>query len=224
MKKYIYVLFSATPYKTGGFIRRMIRNHYNHVALSLDRDFSSMYSFSRYHQNTPFFAGFVKESFSRYEWQGDFSDIKVCRIEVSERIYELMRMRLERMCSQADAYVYNYYSAAMTLFHQRVKIRNAYTCVEFVGDLLSMTDLDIKYGEFHSLPKLEAICTPYMIYQGSAREYPAVHSFPGDDYQEKMPVSEGVLATAESFGRLTKRGIEDAYSAICDRFDVAVKR
>ncbi len=224
MKKYIYVLFSATPYKTGSFIRHMLHNRYNHVALSLDGDLSSMYTFSRHHANAPFFAGFVKESFARYEWQGNFSDIKVCRIGVSERVYERIQTQLERMHSQSDAYVYNYYSAAMTLFHQRVKIRNAYTCVEFVGDILSMTDVGVKLGDFHSLPKLEVICEPYVIYEGSARTYPGAQNWSGDDFREKMPISEGIAATAESFGRLTYRGLEDAYGFVCEKFGVAVKR
>ncbi len=224
MQKYIYVLFSATPYKTGSFIRRVLRNRYNHVALSFDENLSDMYTFSRFHANAPFFAGFVKESFGRYEWHGEFSDIKVCRVSVSEKIYDLLKTQIKRMCSQSKAYVYNYYSAAMTPLHHRVKIRNAYTCVEFVGDLLSMTDIGVKFGDFHSLPKLEQICAPYVIYEGSARTYPAANTWRGDAFREKMPISEGIAATAGSFGRLTKRGIEDAYGFFCDKFGVAVKR
>ena len=83
--KYIYIVFSATPYKMGSFIRHMLNNRYNHVALSFEEDLSEMYSFSRRHANTPFFGGIVHESFGRYEWNGDFSDIKVCRHAVSEK-------------------------------------------------------------------------------------------------------------------------------------------
>lgn len=222
--KYIYILFSATPYKTGLFIRHVLHNRYNHVALSFDEDLSNMYTFSRYHANAPFFAGFVKESFARYEWHGNFSDIKVCRLKVSDKQYELIKTHIQRMHSQQKVYVYNYYSAAMTPLHYRVKIRNAYTCVEFVGDILSMTNLGVKLGDFHSLPKLEKICDPYVIYEGSASAYPGAYTWSGDEFKEKMPISEGLAETAKSFGRLTRRGIEDAYSFFCAKFGVAVKR
>ncbi len=224
MQKYIYILFSATPYKTGSFIRHVLHNRYNHVAISLDGDLSSMYTFSRYHANAPFFAGLVKESFGRYEWHGHYSDIKVCRIGVSEKIYERIETQIHRMYSQSEVYVYNYYSAAMTPLHHRVKIRNAYTCVEFVGDIISLADVGIKFGDFHSLPHMEEVLAPYVCYEGSARRYPGASNWEEDAFREKIPVSEGIAATAESFGRLTKRGIEDAYGFFCDKFGVAVKR
>lgn len=222
--KNIYILFSATPYKTGSFIRHVLHNRYNHVSLSFDEDFSNMYTFSRFHANAPFFAGFTKESFGRYEWHGEFSDIKVCQLEVSDKIFDLIQTQIQRMCRQQKAYVYNYYSAAMTPLHHRVKIRNAYTCVEFVGDILSMTNIGIKFGDFHSLPKLEEICDPYVIYEGSARTYPGANNWNGDSFKEKMPISEGLSATVKSFGQLTKRGIEAAYSFCCAKFGFAVKR
>lgn len=210
--KYIYILFSATPYKTGSFIRHMLNNRYNHVALSFDEDLSDMYTFSRHHANTPFFAGFVRESFCRYEWKGDFSDIKVCRLAISDRKYEILKKYVQKMLGESDKYVYNYYSAAVTPLHQRIRIRNAYTCVEFVGDLLGLAGFqNIKFGEFHSLQNLEKKCTPYMIYEGSSRTYPAANVWTGDDFQTKMPVSTGLAATAASFGRLTKFGVQDAY-------------
>ncbi len=222
--KYIYVLFSATPYKTGSFIRHVLHNRYNHVAISLDESLSKMYSFSRFHANAPFFAGLTKESFSRYEWHGNFSDIKVCRIGVTEREYELIETHIARMLSQPDAYVYNYYSAAMTPLHHRVRIRNAYTCVEFVGDILSFADVGVKMGDFHSFPGLEAQLAPYLIYEGSAKSYPAASGWKGDAFREKMPISEGFAATAVSFGKLTKRGIEDAYGFCCEKFGASMHR
>ncbi|MBQ9747865.1 MAG: hypothetical protein IJV98_03690 [Clostridia bacterium] len=215
--KYIYILFSATPYKTGSFIRHVLHNRYNHVALSFDERLSEMYSFSRYHANAPFFAGFVKESFGRYEWRGSFSDIKVCRLSISDRKYEILKGRIERMCHHSRAYVYNYYSAAMTPLHYRVPIRNAYTCVEFVGDLVSMADVNVRQGDFHSLPGLEKACEAYVIYEGSACEYPASESWQGDAFCKKLPVKKGIAETARSFGELTRRGIEDAYGFCCSK-------
>ncbi len=213
--KYVYILFSATPYKTGSFIRHMLNNRYNHVALSFDEDLSDMYSFSRHHANTPFFAGFVHESFCRYEWKGDFSDIKVCRLAISDKRYNLLKNYVEKMIGESKKYVYNYYSAAVTPLNHRIRIRNAYTCVEFVGDLLGMAGFqNIKFGGFHSLQGLEKKCEPYVIYEGSSKAYPAANVWTGDDFQTKMPISTGLAASALAFGRLTKLGVQDAYSFV----------
>ena len=223
--KYIYILFSATPYKTGSFIRHMLHNRYNHVALSFDESLSDMYTFSRRHASTPFFAGFVHESFCRYEWKGDFSDIKVCRLEIADKKYERLRTHIQKMCRQSDQYIYNFYSAAMTPLHHRVRIRNAYTCVEFVGDLLGIAGVEnVTFGDFHSLQGLEEICSPYVIYEGSSRTYPAASDWKGDAFCKKVPVSKGLAASAVSFAKLTKLGVEDAYSFISGKVHVIAKR
>lgn len=210
--KYIYIVFSATPYKMGSFIRHMLNNRYNHVALSFEEDLSEMYSFSRRHANTPFFGGIVHESFGRYEWNGDFSDIKVCRHAVSEKKYAFLRRYVQKMFAQSQNYVYNYYSAVGTLVNQRIRIRDAYTCVEFVGDLLAMAGFQgFKVGDFHSLQVLEKHFEPYVTYEGSSRLYPGAQNWAGDEFRKKIPVSTGLAVSAFSFGRLTKRGVQDAY-------------
>lgn len=222
--KYIYIVFSATPYKTGTFIRRMLHNRYNHVSLSFDENLSEMYSFSRHHANTPFFAGFVHESFGRYEWNGGVSDIKVCRIAISDKRFDLLRAYIRRMSEESKKYVYNYYSALTTLWNQRVRIHNAYTCVEFVGDLLSMAGLkSVKMGAFHSLQGLEKTCSPYVIYEGSSRTYPGKNDWSGDDFCKRIPVSKGLCDSAAAFGKLTKFGVQDACSFVSGKFHILNK-
>lgn len=216
--KFIYVLFSATPYKIGSFIRHMLNNHYNHVSISFEEDLSEMYSFSRRHENTPFFAGIVHESFCRFERNGDFSDIKVCRIPVSDHQYEFLKKYVAKMVKQSEKYVYNYYSAAVTPLNYRIRIHNAYTCVEFVGDMLAKIGFkNMKSGGFHSIPGLEQKCEPYIVYEGSSRTYPGANVWTEDAFQLKMPVSTGLAATAISFGKLTKFGVQDAYRFVFDK-------
>lgn len=218
--KFLYVLFSATPYKIGSFIRHMLNNRYNHVSISFDEDLSEMYSFSRRHENTPFFGGIVHESFCRFERNGISSDIKVCRIPVSDRQYEFLKTYTEKMLQQSDQYVYNYYSAAVTPLRHRIRIRNAYTCVEFVGDLLAMINFGgLKSGGFHSLPDLERKCAAYAIYEDSSRKYPGANVWTGDKFRFKMPISTGIAVTAVSFGKLTKRGVQDACRYVSDKFN-----
>ena len=57
----IRVVFSATPYRMGAFIRATTHSTYNHVSVSL-REGGALYSFARKYCNVPFCGGFVKES------------------------------------------------------------------------------------------------------------------------------------------------------------------
>ena len=94
-------------------------------------------------------------------------------------------------------YVYNYYSAVGTLVNQRIRIRDAYTCVEFVGDLLAMAGFKgFKVGDFHSLQVLEKHFEPYVTYEGSSRLYPGAQNWTGDEFRKKIPVSTGLAVSA----------------------------
>ena len=59
--EYLYVVFSATPYRMGKLIRFVTREPYNHVAISTEASLTRMYSFARRFYRTPFYGGFVTE-------------------------------------------------------------------------------------------------------------------------------------------------------------------
>lgn len=201
----VYIIFSATPYKTGRLIRTVLRTRYNHVALSFDKELSTMYSFSRFHEDAPFYGGFVVESLRRYRWAGQCSRLKVCRIDMTEEscraLQEFIAYTRSRHC------IYNLYSAIVHPLHRRLLIRDCYTCVEFVGDALSVAGLDIPRGAFHSLDGLEQQLAPYIVYEGSCAFFEEPPDWGGDRFPERMGRVSGTAATARSLGRLTARGI-----------------
>ena len=57
----IYIAFVDTPGLFAGIIRRVIRQKYIHVALSLDPFLEETYSIGRRHPSVPLIAGFEKE-------------------------------------------------------------------------------------------------------------------------------------------------------------------
>lgn len=166
-KKYIYLVFSSTPFKTGRFIRRMTGQQYNHVSLSLDSSLKTLYSFARYYLNTPFYGGFIKENALRYTYNDRFSQIKVYKIEVSDFQFKELVRQLFIMNVNAEAYRYNLFSAAFTPFHRRIQIENSYTCIEFVVKLLGNCRIGgINPVRFYKISELQEAFGGCEIYEG----------------------------------------------------------
>lgn len=208
----VYVVFSATPYKMGRFIRTMIGNPYNHVSLSLDARLCTMYTFARFHINMPFYGGFVTENLARYTHRNKPSDIKVCRIPISDEDYSKLSAFLHSMNEARAKYLYNTYSAIFAFFGIRLPIRGAYTCAEFVGDILGRLGMNIRRGAYHSLAEMEKMLSPYVIYVGPSTGYAAVWGNGNDAFFERMPAVSGAVATAGSLVKLTARGLHGACS------------
>ena len=212
--KSIYIVFSATPGKMGRFIRAALRGHYNHVSLAFDEDLSTMYTFARYHANMPLYGGFVCESPRRYVRRGKPSDLKVCRLSVSDSCCHRIRSMVSEMELRSQKYLYNVYSAVFAPLHIRLMIRDSYTCAEFVGDALSFTELDIPKGRYHSLKRMEQLLAPYVIYEGCCTLYFRPSDWGADHFPEKLGRISGTAATARSIGRLTARGVIGMFAAM----------
>lgn len=169
-QKCIYVVFSSTPYKVGKAIRTLTRETYNHVSISLDESLSKMYSFSRRYYRTPFYGGFVQESVSRYHIKGNSAQIRVCRLPVTLQQYEQLETHLAELFEQKDRYLYNHLSISTALLHKPVKVRDAYTCVEFCVKVLHSCGIDLDPNSYYSIGDLEKQLRIYTVYTGIAPE------------------------------------------------------
>lgn len=166
MEHYIYVVFSATPYKMGRFIRKITRQQYNHVSVALDEKLEEMYSFARHYQDTPLYGGFVEESQERYYYKSTASKVKVYAIPLDATEYEKVNGYIERMKINQEEYIYNTISAICTLFRYRVHIDKSYTCTEFAVNVLAHANTGLQHNAFYSIEDLENEFQHCMIYQG----------------------------------------------------------
>lgn len=166
--KSIYVIFFSTPFKIGAVIRKFTKNKYNHSAISLDSDFSKVYSFARYNKNNPLYGGFVHESLLRYNNKGMTAEIKICQIPIAEEDYNDLLNYIKKLSASKKEYIYNLYSALTYVFEKKVQIKKSYTCVEFVLKILSKycQNLKIDKDKFYSILDLENILKKYIIYEG----------------------------------------------------------
>ena len=210
-QRFFYIAFLSTPYKIGGFIRKITGFPYNHVALSLSEEMKYFYSFSRHYKNAPFYGGFTKESVLRYARNGKIAKIKICAVPVSEENYQKAKKRLEFLSSHSEEYIYNMVSAAFFPFKTSVRIKGSYTCAEFLLSMLKKyADVSaIKNKKFCSIKELSEILEIYAVYEGSAEKFLENAGLEDDTFpQEKGKTfywKKTAINNGKLFYRLVKR-------------------
>ena len=165
-QRYIYVVFSSTPYKMGKLIRSVTRDEFNHVSISLDKELTQMYSFARRHYRLPLYGGFVHESPSRYYVKGKTADICLCALPVSPRKYLALSNLLKDMDRKSRTYLYNHLSALGAVIRRPVRARDAYTCVEFCVKILQDLEIQIPPATYYSVGDIHKLLAPFAIYNG----------------------------------------------------------
>lgn len=197
----IYIVFSATPYRMGRFIRRFTGEDYNHVSISLDRELTQMYGFARRFYRTPFYGGFVKESLSRYHLGGEAATIRVCRLPVTAEQYEHLKQLLETMHAQRQRYLYNHFSAAATILRRPVKLTDAYTCIEFCVQILHSVGIDLDIKKYYTVGDVEKLLRPHTVYTGPAPK----PEHPDEEFFAKKPVPYPISTTVGAIAKLFNR-------------------
>jgi len=162
----LYVLFSRQNTKIGRFIRVFLRNsRYSHVTVALDDSLYAMYSFSRKRHDSPFSGCFMREYPSHFFVGGRDLQAKLCRVELDDEAYFRVMQRIEHCRTHSSRMLYNLYDAFALPLKRRVRLRDAYTCVDFAAFLLDM-DADVS-----SIGALEQKLDRYCIYEGSLKAY-----------------------------------------------------
>ncbi|MBQ8594634.1 MAG: hypothetical protein IJ406_01560 [Oscillospiraceae bacterium] len=209
-KRFFYVAFLSTPYKMGEFIRKMTGFPYNHTAISLSSKMKYLYSFSRHYKNAPFYGGFTKESVLRYRKKDIFARIKICAVPVSEENYQKAKKRLEFFANHSEEYIYNMISAACFPFKTRVKIKNSFTCVEFVLSMLEKyAEIPVlKNKKFCSIKELSALLEDYKIYEGSTEKFIENACWEGDTFPQEKGKWFYWKKTALNNGKLVYRFVK----------------
>lgn len=200
-QKYVYVIFSATPYRMGGMIRQVTGEPYNHVSIATEESLSTIYSFARRFYRTPFYGGFVQEHPSRYTHNGATADIRMYRLPVPERRWKKLNLQLQEMHSNAKHYLYNHLSVLAAPLHRKIPVQDAYTCAEFVVATLYNLGFDYDPEKFYSIGQIAEPLEPYHIYTG---KFPK--AAPQDPvFFQRQPVAHPLLTSAAELMHLCWR-------------------
>lgn len=205
-KKYnIYVLLTKTPLKTGKFIRKMTNFEYNHCSISFDKNFRTLYSFSRKYKNASLYSGLVTESSLRYTTENEDTKVQIFKIPLTKKAYLKIKKYLNKLRSNEEDYIYNYFSFIAYPFHKKIKVKKAYTCCEFtvhiLKDFCKMTHIG-KNG-YCSIKELSKNLEDYLIYEGPF--YVDNTSWDEDKYLEKQNFFYKIYKTIELFINLIGR-------------------
>lgn len=201
MSRPVCIVFSATPTCMGRMIRLVTRYSCNHVSLSLDPDLQVLWSFARYHRNTPLYGGLVQESLLRYRgaW------LKVCCLPVSEEKYAMLESFLQQCWQERDTWLYNTPAAVTSLAGYRSSMPRAHTCASFLLDLLkrfSLTDAPLPRNP--TVRGLDRALAPFLVWEGPA--WPGT-GWGEDLYPRELSRSQAAWTTVRHFGRLTRRAV-----------------
>ncbi len=169
-RKYLYVIFSATPYRMGRMIRAVTGEPYNHVSIATEGELTHLYAFARRYYRTPLYGGFVTEAPCRYHHNGETAQISLYRISLSEAQWSTLQHRLQDMEQRPQNYLYNHLSAAMAPLHCKISIPDAYTCAEFTVSILQELGFDFRADRFYTIGQIRKNLPGQEIYQG---EFPA---------------------------------------------------
>ncbi len=201
-QNYVYILFSATPYRMGRCIRFVTGESYNHVSIAMEEDLTRLYAFARRYYCTPFYGGFVTEHPERYCHNGTAARILLCRLPVSEDKLEQLTQRLEKMDSRSHKYLYNHFSALAAPMHWKIPVNDAYTCAEFAVSVLSSIGYDFNPRLFYSIGDIAEKLKDYQIYAG---EFPMPAKAARSRFFDPAPVPHPMLACTKDILRLMWR-------------------
>ena len=201
MEHSVYIVFAATPYRIGKAIQHLTKEYYNHACIALDEELTQMFGFARRFYRTPLYGGFVRESLSRHHVNGSRSQICLCKLPVTHAQYEAVRDRLLNMYDEKEKYLYNHLSVLSAPLRRPVKLRCAYTCVEFCVDVLQTLGFPLDPHKYYSIGDLQQFLQTYVVYEGPI---PMDKSF-DTVYYAKRPVRHPMLITVRDFFRLFSR-------------------
>jgi len=185
----------------------MVTNyHFNHSSLALNEDLSELYSFGRLVKDQFLVGGFIIENPSRYLALGRDITIRVYKIELSPGDYKELREHLAYFINHKDSMIYNSFSAVTSLFHKKIKAKDAYTCCEFTESLLGLDDI-------YSIKEFAELYADQLIYEGSYRRYLGLSSTavvaPDELYENKNSLLDRFNGTYTHFSTLFKRMEDD---------------
>ncbi|SFR54619.1 hypothetical protein [Anaeromicropila populeti] len=211
-KRYIYIVLSSTNTSMGKLIRGVTRYEYNHVSLSFEEDLHKMFSFARYHVNSPLVGGFVEESALRYHLNMSHpTKIKVFKIVVEPDSYNELKQYIRKLQEEREQYIYNTFSAMVFPIHKSIRIERAYTCAEFIITVLKQCRIIDDTDKMYTLKELELELEKYYFYEGDMFQIVKFKGWENDQYLYRKSHLEIILDTMNHFRKQFSRVLDGIF-------------
>lgn len=173
MKK-IYILLMHTNTVPSRVVKFFTRYEYSHVAISLDKSCSKLYSFGRKNLHSVLDGGFSIEN-----KDGEFFKVfskTICRIyeiKVTDKQYKSAQKLIHKMEKNKEEYKYDFFGVVIRYFKIPVTFKNKFVCSYFVAFVLQKAKIynfnkDICLIKPKDFTKIEGM---HQIYSGSYLAY-----------------------------------------------------
>lgn len=180
----LYIAFVDTPGLFAGIIRRVLKQKYIHVALSLDPRLEEAYSIGRRHPSVPLIAGFEKEDKRKILKAFPGADYMICSLECTTEQKEYVEERLQEAMRKRFRYHYTILGLPFLLMNIPFYQKNHYTCSSYAARLLEEAGI-CRWGKHFSL------VTPKDFFE----------------YREKQKIFEGSLRKLVESDRTADAGV-----------------
>lgn len=210
--KNIYIVISRTPSKFASVIRKAMKAEYNHASIALDEDLNQIYAFARYKKNIPAVAGLVLEHPSRFTLcKDDEVKIKIFKIPVTESEYDTIKNTIDKILVDKE-YQYNLFSALTFPLSKGFETYKAYTCVEFVMNMLVIAGIKLDKPTWAYQPQeLVEILEEYEVYTGRLLDYRNFEQNPEHEFFDDVKKRTIFKASAAVVGVLMYRYMTGVY-------------
>lgn len=160
---HIYVALVDTPGIFASVIRRVLKQKYIHVVISMDAEMEDAYSVGRRNPFVPLIAGFEKEDKRKIVRAFPTADYMVCEIECTVEQKENIRKTLYQDMEQRYRYHYAVLGLPFILWNRPFYQKNHYTCSSYIARLLEENGIPISEKHF-------SLVTPKDFYEYSQKK------------------------------------------------------
>ena len=144
MKK-IYVLLTKTGTVPSKIIGKLSRARFSHASLSIDNEFTDMFSFGRKGMKV-FPGGFAKEDLrTRVLKKYENCPCEVISMEVTDENYEKIKNKACYFSDNKDLFGYSYIGIFACWCRIKLKFKNRYFCSQCVSEILKAGNVQLPY-------------------------------------------------------------------------------
>jgi len=169
----LYFALVDTPGFFAGIIRKVIKQDYVHVAMSMDAELTQAFSIGRRNPAVPFFAGFTQEHSEQVLRKFPNAKYRIISVTCTEEQKEQIHCTLLECLNQKFQYHYCILGLPFILLKIPFYQYNHYTCSSFAAKVLTeagILSFDKHFSlvtprDFYELENAE------VVYEGSLREH-----------------------------------------------------
>lgn len=140
--KKIYLLLMHTKTIPSKIIKLFTRYSYSHVAIALDENCDTLYSFGRRNPNSILNGGFsIEKKDGAFFKKFNETECAIYESNVSDEQYESLKKILKEMKNNIDDYKYDVIGIVPRFLGIPFTIKNRYVCSYFIATLLEKTQI-----------------------------------------------------------------------------------